>query len=46
MTVMCFLFQELLEERCIPHDNNVWAVHMTIMCFFVSRAAGGRGQST
>ena len=37
MTIMCFLLQELLEERGSPHDSNV---------FFVSRAAGGRGQST
>ena len=37
MTVMCFLFQVLLGER---------AFHMTVIFCFVSRAVGGRGQST
>ena len=34
MTVMFFLFQELLEEGDSPHDSKV---------FFVSSAVGGKG---
>ena len=33
MTIMCFLFQELMEEEDSPHDSNV---------FFVSIAVGGK----